>query len=97
MKPPRVLHPLDRLVREVQRSGPSRKLDLKIARALYGRDVLYCAKTKRYLVVRLTRASYHELEIAHYTATRQQVERACQLLRKRKRELTAVEPLRMAA
>jgi hypothetical protein len=90
------MHPIDRLIRRVQTEPGSRNLDLQIARALYGRDVLYDSRDGRYLVIRNTRASLHKFEVPRYTATRQQVERACSLLRRRRAVLTA-EPLRMAA
>jgi hypothetical protein len=90
------MHPIDRLIRRIQTEAPSRKLEIRIARALYGDDVIWCAKTKRHLVVRNTR-SLKIFEVPRYTATREVLQRTVIMLRRRKAELELRAPLRIAA
>lgn len=91
----RTMHPLDRLARRIQSEPGTRALDLIVARALYGDHVVH--RDGRWMIVRWTRASFHQFEVPRYTATRHQIGRAVALLRKRKAELMERPALRMAA
>lgn len=89
------LHPIDRLIRRVQTEPGSQDLDLEIGRALYGSDVRL--RKGRMMILKISSQSKKWRDLPQYTASVIKRRHAIRLLRKRKAELTTVEPLRMAA
>jgi hypothetical protein len=89
------MHPIDRLVRRLQRArAPSRALDLRVARAIYGDEVVLCPETQGHIIIRITRDSIHRREVPLYTADRRRIGVAVRLLRRKRDELQrlAVRP-----
>lgn len=79
------LHPIDALIRRVQKNSihPNRRLDAQIARVLHGAEMIY-ERDGEWWRICSDKRQINKRRVPHYCACRTAQMRACHLLRRKK-------------